>query len=309
MSAWPNAAVRELHAAVSTPRALLADLVRRSTGGSAVSVERIVDGYENEVYRVRTTERHDVVVRIARFSGDPVRSAGEARAIEQACAVGVPAPEILLLDTVRIDGADFPVMVQRSVPGRPLTHVYDALSARRRHQVLFEIGELIARLNGVPAEVDWAADIRSEVAKRRTECELVLAGGFSAAEFERMIGLLDAYVDEFPCPETVLCHGDLSPKHIFVDDAARVTGVIDFGDFQPGAPVHDLAVLRVRGPRLDLTALLDGYGAPADPSFRRRLDLHTLYAALPSMCIGVDENDDACVRRTSTLIRAVLADL
>lgn len=307
-SGWPNASVRELHAAVSTPRAVLAELVRRATDARLDQVDRIVDGYENEVYRVRTTERHDVVVRIGRFGGNPARSAGEALAIERARAVGVPAPEVLLHDTLRIDGGEFPVMVQRTAPGRPLGDVYDTLSATRRHQVLVEIGELIARLNGVPANGDWATTMTAEIAKRRGD--LVMAAGFSVAEFDRMIGLLEAYVDQFPCPEPVLCHGDLGPKHIFVDDsvddAARVTGVIDFGDWQPGAPVHDLAVLRVRGPRLDLAPLLQGYGPSADPSFRRALDLNTLYIALPSMEMGVEENDDACVRRTSAVIRTVL---
>lgn len=58
----------------------------------------------------------------------------------------------------------------------------------------------------------------------------------------------------------MLCHGDLSLKHIFVTGdgrngaAVRVSGIIDFGDWQPGAPVHDLAGLRVREPQLHLRA-------------------------------------------------------
>ena len=101
----------------------------------------------------------------------------------------------------------------------------------------------------------------------------------------------------------MLCHGDLSPKHIFVTgdgsegEAVRVSGIIDFGDWQPGLPVHDLAVLRVRGPRLDLPPLLAGYGAPADETYRRQLDLHTLNIALGSLAFGVDEDDQSCIER------------
>ncbi|MGH3657111.1 MAG: phosphotransferase, partial [Micromonosporaceae bacterium] len=47
------------------------------------------------------------------------------------------------------------------------------------------------------------------------------------------------------CERWVLCHGDLSPKHIFVTgdgsdgEAVHVSGIIDFGDWKSGAPVHD----------------------------------------------------------------------
>ena len=321
MSAQPGSFVEWQHAQVSTPRSVLADVVRRARG-SEVGIEqvrRIVEGYENEVYRVRCTDGQDVVLRILRFGrfrGDSVRSAAEARAIGKARAVGVPAPEILLLDTVRIDGSEFPVMVQRAVPGRPLADVVQSLSERERHDVLAEIGGLIARLNSIEVEDDhdWPTAMAAELADRRSERDMVLAGGFSAAQFDEMLALLEAYVHDFPCERWVLCHGDLSPKHIFVTgggdgEAIHVSGIIDFGDWKPGAPVHDLAVLRVRGTQLDLPPLLAGYRAPTDATYRRRLDLHTLSIAMSSFVIGVDENDQACIERSGTQIRALLAGL
>ena len=51
--------------------------------------------------------------------------------------------------------------------------------------------------------------------------------------------LCEGYVRDFPCEQWVLCHGDLSPKHIFVTGdgshgaAVRVSGIIDFGDWRP----------------------------------------------------------------------------
>ncbi len=307
------------HAQVSTPRSVLAEVVRRAVGTGIDRVDRIVEGYSNEVYRVRCAEGQDVVVRIRRFDDDTsfATSAGEAGAIERARAAGVPAPEILLLDTVRIDGSEFPVMVQRTVPGRPLGEVINLLSERQRHDVLAEIGGLIARINGVHVddERDWPTAMAADLANRHAERDKILAGGFSAPQFDRMLDLLEGYVRDFPCEQWVLCHGDLSPKHIFVtgdgsDGAAvRVSGIIDFGDWKPGAPVQDLAVLRVRGPRLDLPPLLAGYGAPAHQTYRRQLDLHTLLIALSSLEIGVDEDDQACIERSGHLIRTLVADL
>ena len=40
----------------------------------------------------------------------------------------------------------------------------------------------------------------------------------------------------------VLCHGDIAPEHILVDEAGgRVLGLIDFGDLLVGDPAIDLA--------------------------------------------------------------------
>ncbi len=320
MPVQPSSFVEWQHAQVSTPRSVLSELVRRGVGVEIDQVDRIVEGYENEVYRVRCVDRQDVVIRIlrfGRFAGDSTRSAAEVWAIEQAHAAGLPAPEILLHETVRLGGSDFPVMVQRTVPGRPLAEVVDRLSERQRHVVLAEIGGLIARLNRVEVDDErgWTTAMAADLADRRAERDQFIAGGFSAVQVDRMLDMLEGYVRDFPCERWVLCHGDLSPKHIFVSGdgtdggAVRVSGIIDFGDWKPGAPVHDLAVLRVRGPQLDLAPLLAGYGAPTDETFRRRLDLHTLIIALSSLGIGVDEDDQACIARAGTLIRTLLASL
>jgi Ser/Thr protein kinase RdoA (MazF antagonist) len=231
-------------------------------------------------------------------------------------AAGVPAPEILLLDTIDVSGREFPVMVQRTVPGRPLSEVIDRFSEQQVRQVLTQLGELIARLNGirVESELDWPTVMSAGLADRSAHRDQVLAGGFSATEFDLIMDLLAGYVHDFPVEEWVLCHGDLSGKHIFVtgdggDSIVQVSGMIDFGDWRPGAPVHDLAVLRSREPELDLSPLLIGYGASTDETYRRRLDLHTLLIALGSLTFGVDQNDPVCIARSGRQVRSLVRDL
>ena len=309
MSDWPNSYVRELHASVSTPPELLASLVRRATGDDLDHVDRIVEGYDNEVYRVRTRSAQLVFVRIKRFGGDLNSARDEARTIERARGVGVPGPEVLLLDQVRIQDGEFPVMVQRAVPGLPLAEVYQALTASQRRRALTGLGQLIARMNRLWVTTDWRRGFRADVANRRRAREAVLSAGFTATEFDTMITGLDAYVDHCPAGGSALCHGDLGPRHIFLDPDASICGVIDFGDAHPAALLHDLAVLRVRGAGLDLAPVLIGYGAPDDPDFRRRLDLHTLLISLASLGIGVDENDESCIVRETARIRSLLRSL
>lgn len=306
-------------AQASTPRSVVADLVRRATHSDIARMERIMGGYSNEVYRVRCADEQDVIIRILRFDDDTTNAAaaGEAWAIGRARAAGVPAPEVLLLDTVRVDGAHLPAVVQRTVPGRPLSEVIDRLSERQRHDVLADLGGLIARINGIQVddERDWPTLITADVAGHAANGDKIIAGGFSASESDQILALLEEYAQTMRTAPGVLCHGDLSPKHVYVtggdrdNPAVRVSGIIDFGDWRSDLPIHDLAVLRARAPRLDLPPLLAGYGAPADETYRRQLDQHTLLIALDSLAFGVAESDRSCIERTSRLIRTVATGL
>lgn len=303
----------------STPVSTVVEIVGQAAGTAVEQVDRIVEGYSNEVYQVRCTDGQEVIVRILRFDDDVTTavSAGEAAAIAQARAAGVPAPEVLLLDTVGVDGSTFPVMVQRTVPGRPLREIVDDLSEGQRHDVLVELGGLVARLNSVVVDDarDWPTAMAADLGVAYADRDNILAGGFSAPQFERMLRLLEGYVRDFHWTQWVLCHRDLSTKHIFVTGdgrdgtAPQISGIIDFGDWRPGVPVHDLAVLRVRSPGLDLSPVLAGYGASDDRTFRRNLDLHTLLIALSSLAFGVAEGDQACIHRVGHLIRTLVDDL
>lgn len=299
----------------ATPDAVLADLVQRSTGSEIAGIQRVLEGYSNEVYRVDCVDGQRVVIRVLRFDRDVSWSvsAAEASTIERVRAAGVPAPEILLHDTVRVEDAVFPVMVQRTAPGTPLDQVLDQLSDRERLAVLTDLGRYLSLINDLDAdeERDWATAMRAGLDDRYAERDKIITAGFTVDEFDRTFGLLETYVRDFPCRRWVLCHGDLSGKHVFVDrdrtgEGVRVSGIIDFGDWKAGAPVHDLAVLRARDPRLDLDPILRGYRAPADLTWRQRLDLHTLMIALATVAFGVEENDQVCVTSSRALVRELV---
>lgn len=62
-------------------------------------------------------------------------------------------------------------------------------------------------------------------------------------------------------------------------------------------------------PQFDLEPVLHGYATTSEAPDRRQLDVHTLYTAMPSLAIGVAENDDAGVQRVSALMHSLLATL
>lgn len=305
-------------ARTSTPRALLAQLVRGATGAGIDRVDRVFEGYSNEVYRVGCSNGADVVIRILRFDDDVSmsRSVDEASAIRRARSAGVLTGEVLLLDSIQVDGIDYPAMVQQAVPGRPLCDVIGDFSKTQRYAVLEEVGRFIGRLGSVAIDTSssWTADAAATLAALRGEHSLLLDIGFTVTQVRAVLERLDGYLAELSGHRVVLSHGDLSTKHIFVVDShpavgAQVSGFIDFGDWAPAPPLHDLAVLRVRSPELELRPLLDGFGAIRSEDGRRNLDLHTLFIALDAFTFQVAELDDASAAVTANLIRTLVADL
>lgn len=107
----------ELHAQHQTPRPVVLDLVGRATGAGVDELTRLIAGDENEVYRARLGHGPTVYARIgwpAKVSFEP-----EAWAMGQARSAGVPAPEVLAVEVLDLEGGR-PAMVLAESPGRPL---------------------------------------------------------------------------------------------------------------------------------------------------------------------------------------------
>ena len=301
----------------STPRAVLDELARQASGAEIDRVDRVLEGYSNEVYRVRCTSGSDIVIRILRFDDDVSmsRSVDEAWAIEEARRAGVPTGEVLLLSSVHLDGAEYPVMVQRAVPGVPLSQVITELSLKQRSAVLEEVGRLIGRLGSVAVDrpSEWTANpaVRLDLLGKD---HAPILGAAATDQVRELFVQLDRYLADVAVHPMVLSHGDLSTKHIFVVSdgpvaGAQVSGFIDFGDWAPAPTLHDLAVLRVRSPELEVQPMLAGYGGIRSGIRRRELDLHTLVIAVDALTFQVAEQDHASTGVTADLIRTLVQDL
>lgn len=88
----PTNFITQRHAAYQTPQPLIFDLIRQVTGNEPIRLEKLVRGYDNEVYAIQTCQGSDYIVRLRQQAG--AGYAEEQWAIQHCCAVGVPAPEI-----------------------------------------------------------------------------------------------------------------------------------------------------------------------------------------------------------------------
>jgi aminoglycoside phosphotransferase (APT) family kinase protein len=274
--------IRQRHAAYKTSEHVIADVVKRATGQETTAQEKLVRGYDNEVYIVQTRSGGDFVVRIRHHGG--AGFAEEAWAIEQCRGVGVPAPEVYLIEAVTIDDQPREVMVQRRVPGRALSEIAPNLQRGELEHIWQQAGAALGAIHSIAVGgfyklrpngrwdfPDW--DSMAQTGDRAAERPLLLQAGFADQDVDLMLSILKVEEQDFTIRQPVLCHGDFLPGHLFVDDQLRLTGVIDFGEFQGGTPLVDFANLSMDCPEVDLGWLQRGYPSQAlfDESFARRL--------------------------------------
>jgi aminoglycoside phosphotransferase (APT) family kinase protein len=268
-----NPQIIKRHDAYHTSKQLIFDIVKRATGQQGITREKVAHGYDCEVYIVHTRQSDDVVVRIRHHGGAPF--AEEAWAITQCRTVGVPAPEVLLVEMITIDGQPREVMVQRRVPGRALSEIERTLTPDQRAEVWRQAGAALGAMHSILVGgfykrhsdgswdfPDWKNISEQSIVDRTSEKPLLIQAGFRADEVDRLLRMLEDGQMLFADEQPVLCHGDFLPGHLFVDDDLKLCGVIDFGEFQGGAPILDFANLSRACPDVDLAWLEPDYGNP-----------------------------------------------
>jgi len=313
-----NDFMRRRHAAFSTPDAVLFDLVARATRCQPIRSERIVQGYDNEVYAVETDDGASFIVRLHRFG--EVSLTQEAWALEQCRRQAVPVPEVLGLETLTMADGHREVMVQRRLPGRPLSAILPSLGPGERARVLFRAGEALRGIHTINVggyyrrrdDGSWDFPSRVAVAKsamrhRAAEAPQLLTH-LSAVDVARMLEILSQQEHEARGEQPVLCHGDFVTQHIFVTEGLALCGIIDFGEFQGGAPIHDLAYLALEQPDLPMAPLLAGYddARVVGPVFADQLRRYQIGLGMGYLAHYVGIGNDIEARRVAARLKAVL---
>ncbi len=72
-----------------------------------------------------------------------------------------------------------------------------------------------------------------------------------------------------PCTDPCVVHGDMYARHLLVDDAKNLCGVIDWGDLHLGDPALDLAIVLTMLPESALPEFLAAYGEVAHATWER----------------------------------------
>ncbi|GAB3748417.1 phosphotransferase family protein [Microlunatus parietis] len=311
----PSEFLVDLHRRFATPRVAVTDFVRRTTGAEALELDRIARGYDNEVYRVTLATGACVFVRIRRREDG---FTNELWAMDQARDHGIPVPEVLGVDTISGDQREQSAMVITPAPGHQFLQVAEELPDNERRATLADLGRVVTRLHEVRTPGIWRPDDEGRwpdpselregyVQERRAEHDRLVTAGLSAAEIEATFAALEAS-PEPPAAGFVLCHGDLSPEHVFVEDG-RVSCLIDWGMWHGGSRLGELTYLYNTFEDEDFAAILAGYGRPLDDELRRDLATVTLSQRIGHVAHHVAIGDRAATERNVSLMRRALREL
>lgn len=148
---------------------------------------------------------------------------------------------------------NYPFAGYASIPGKPLCNALKPLVSDRRFAI--ELAGWLRELHAIPildshytsivGEHDWRLNVSDRAEKCSKQVEQYedhyLAAGFDREQLldciQKMSGL-----QINPDYKKAYVHGDLYSRHIMVDHAGKLTGLIDWGDVHIGHPALDLAV-------------------------------------------------------------------
>ncbi|GAB3752030.1 phosphotransferase family protein [Microlunatus parietis] len=309
--------VNELHGRYAVPEAVISSVVGRAMQGKVAGTERLIRGDEYEVHRVHLDGGSAVYLRAAWPDAPPQKVGQEAWAMEQARAGGVPVPEVLAVERLETPDGERAAMVLREAPGRQLRYVLPTLSPERRATALTGLGRALRILHevampgtGRPDDHGrWAEpepDRRRYQAAVADDTQHLITAGLSAAEVDSVLEFVRSDVVPLEDPP-VLCHGDLSAEHVFVDPELSVTGLIDWGMWNASSAEADLTLIGILFPEPDLAAVAAGHGLRGDAEFRVRLCWHTITQATGQVRWLVVSGQSGELARPVAVIRKALS--
>lgn len=178
--------------------------------------------------------------------------------------IPIPEPRFVGRPT---DDYPWPWFGARWLPGVELAQA--SLPDDRRAAMASSLGSFLRSLHsphvsrlvsaGLPVDPMRRGDMGFRVPHARRRLDEVIAKGLwePTPEVERLIVRSTGLP---PPPRTVVLHGDLHVRHVLVDDAGRLTGVIDWGDVCAGDPSADVSIAFGCFAGVARDAFFDAYG-------------------------------------------------
>lgn len=259
-------------------------------------VERLGEGWDNDAYLVNGA----YVVRFPRRSVALSLLEAERRVLP-ALAPRLPLPiPVPTLCGAPSAGYPWPFLGYRLLPGR--TACRAGLDDAARAREAKPLARFLTALHAI--RPDEAADLGAAPdALGRLDVKLGARQTIERLERLREAGLpidlrahgehAEAAESFVPSEERSLVHGDLYARHLLVDDAGALCGVIDWGDVHIGHPALDLAIAPGFLPPSAHEDFLRAYGHPISESTWALARFRALYSAVSIVAYGRSVGDRA----------------
>jgi aminoglycoside phosphotransferase (APT) family kinase protein len=271
LSAWRLERIRMM----TSPAWVITDAVTEACGSPPQTVSRVIEGFSNEVYAVRTIAGQEVMVRIHWWSSPYFEE--ECWALEQCRLLGLSTPQILLLRHHRSGETPRSICVETRLPGQTLSRLLASgrLSVTASSPLIIAAGALLAQVHTISTS-GWGritAEGKGQTAQWSDQVNSIMPDAAQAAsrlglaqrDVMEASRLLQAYASLIAQVPPRLLHGDFSPQQIVVSEG-HVSGLIDFEFPRSGDPAWEFAYWDFytgnqpfRGTRVPTQWLLEGY--------------------------------------------------
>lgn len=185
---------------------------------------------------------------------------------------------------------------QRANLARPLAQFLRALHA-------IDATPLVAR--GLPFDEIGRLDHAKRLPLTSERARSLQDGGLIASA-DAIVAELERNAPDTGSSRLTLVHGDLYSRHLIVDDAGSLQGIIDWGDVHLGEPALDLAAGYLMLPPAAQTTFFDAYGA-IDERTHRLARYRALYHATLTAHYAKDIDDADLLAESLTSLRRVLS--
>ncbi|MBI4101206.1 phosphotransferase [Candidatus Microgenomates bacterium] len=245
--------LKKLHQQFNTPHEVIVEIIKKIDSAGIRSIKRIIAGEVNEVYRITRKGQQELILRIAHKEQSSFEI--EKWALEACEKVGVPVPEVLLVDSVKTSGKQLWVCVETVVAGVKLDSILKNPKTKVEHAqaLVGTAGGTLAKIHSIKTRgfgnftaPGQGQKLRPEqwvtAPKERLQNIVSAAKSINYAEtnINKAFDILEQHKGAFNQVEPVLAHGDFGSDHIFIK-GGKVSGVIDMEGCESGHPVIDFA--------------------------------------------------------------------
>lgn len=313
------------HETFNTPPEVISRLIERAVHAPISAKERIINGETNEVYAVTAAGR-ELIVRI--HHGPKNRFAKEAWIFKQCAAIGIPVPEMLLVDELDLEGKPAKVCVETKMEGVGMDKMPQLREPGRQAdliKLLNQLGKILKKLHSIriegfgPIELDRTSrykTVRDLITKDDKINRELLAKGLEGNEAARNLlqtayRVLESEAAKHGETSSSLLHNDLSPSHIIVKDG-NVSGLIDFESACAGDPIMEFALWDFKlNSDYPTKYIMDGYGTldTFSREFASEMSFWKVFRALHSLAYCLQEKKKAGTDRALKAIREGLEGL
>lgn len=255
---------------ITSTKTVINEIIAANLPWQPCSIERLVLGVGNEVYRLVNPENEDENTILRIHHGEHKGFYFEKWAMDEVKKHGAFVPEILSIGTKQFRDKILTYCFERELRGKSLSAMLDeGLSSSDMRRYAFLAGETLAKIHFTKTD-GFGHFVENGIAEYATLKESIQQSIDDIKDLSKAVEELDFIenqtlhaaiekIDSIKYFETShLIHVDYAPKHIFISKG-QITGVIDFEICMSGIAATDFNRWRAQDNRLPMINLIEGY--------------------------------------------------